>query len=134
METLKTISEASDATGLSEDTLRYYERIGILWDVERNASGHRRYSDMTLGWLGLVVRLRATGMSLETIQRYAELMRQGASTILLRRGILAEHKAQIEREAERLSDLSRLLQGKIDKYDAALTIGAEIPNAPCERI
>ena len=134
MDTLKTIGEAADATGLSEDTLRYYERIGIIWDVERNSSGHRRYSDMALGWLGLVVRLRATGMSLETIQRYAELMREGPSTISLRRNILAEHMEQIQHEAARLSDLARLLQGKIDKYDVALAMGAELPAAPCERL
>lgn len=131
---MKTISEAADVTGLSEDTLRYYERIGILWDIDRNTSGHRRYSDMALNWLGLVVRLRSTGMPLETIQRYAELMQQGDVTIPLRRDILAEHKAQIEREAQRLFELTRLLEGKIDKYDTAMRLGANLPAGPCETL
>ncbi len=134
MEAMKTIGEAADVTGLSEDTLRYYERIGILWDIERNTSGHRRYSDNALMWLGLVVRLRSTGMPLETIQRYAELMQQGEATIPQRRDILAEHKDQIEREALRLADLVRLLQGKVDKYDTAIRLGANLPAGPCETL
>jgi DNA-binding transcriptional MerR regulator len=131
MDALKTIGEAADATGLTEDTLRYYEKIGVLFDVDRTSSGHRRYSDATISWLGLVVRLRSTGMALETIQRYAELARQGHATISQRRDILTAHKVEIEREAERLADLGRVLTEKIAKYDQAVALGFDAL-APCE--
>jgi DNA-binding transcriptional MerR regulator len=132
MEPPVTISEASAATGLSEQTLRYYERIGIVSDVDRTSSGHRRYSDTTLAWLGFVVRLRSTGMPLEAIQRYAELLRTGPSTIPERRDILARHQAEIAREATRLSELGAMLQKKIEGYDAAVASGITVA-ALCER-
>jgi DNA-binding transcriptional MerR regulator len=131
MDATVTIREAADATGLTEDTLRYYERIGIVGEVERTASGHRRYSDQTLAWLGLVVRLRATGMPLETIQRYSELYRQGPATIAERREILATHQREIAREVERLSELSTMLDMKIARYDAVVATGI-VAQAPCE--
>ena len=55
------IGQAAQATGLTEDTLRYYERLGLLLDVRRADSGHRRYNEDELAWIGFVQRLRGTG-------------------------------------------------------------------------
>ena len=63
------IGEAAKASGLSEDKLRYYERIGLTPFVERASSGHRRYSPDDMQWLAFVTNMRKTGMSIETLQR-----------------------------------------------------------------
>ena len=70
--------EAADKCGLSQHTLRWYERIGLLTPVERGSDGRRRFSDADLDWLALLTKLRATGMPVREMQRYAELVRSGA--------------------------------------------------------
>jgi len=57
-----TIQETAERTGLTAHTLRYYERIGLVWEVYRDSAGHRRYTEQDVGWLILLTRLRATGM------------------------------------------------------------------------
>jgi DNA-binding transcriptional MerR regulator len=133
MDTRLTIGETVEATGLSEDTLRYYERIGLITDVERNESGHRRYTPCHLWWIGLVVRMRNSGMTLETLVRYAKLAARGASTIAQRRDILKAHQEAIGREAARLAELDVMLQRKIATYDAIVAGGAAA-GAPCEEV
>jgi DNA-binding transcriptional MerR regulator len=70
------IAEAAEASGLSAYTLRYYEQIGLIAPIDRR-SGARRYSDADMRWLDFLVRLRATGMSMRHMQRYAQLLRKG---------------------------------------------------------
>lgn len=72
-----TIQEVAERTALSPHTLRYYERVGLLEAPDRAASGHRRYGEGDLEWLTLLKRLRATGMPIREMRRYAELVRQG---------------------------------------------------------
>ena len=72
-----TISDVASETGLTNHTLRYYERAGLLNGVGRNDSGHRRYTSADVEWVVLVTRLRATGMPIRKIRRYAELVRAG---------------------------------------------------------
>ena len=72
------IGEAAEKCGLSQHTLRWYERIGLLGPVARDANGRRRFSDGDLDWLDLITRLRETGMPVSDMQRYAELVRSGA--------------------------------------------------------
>jgi DNA-binding transcriptional MerR regulator len=71
------LSIAARASGVSAYTLRYYERAGLIDDVGRADSGHRRYGDDDLAWIEVLQRLRATGMPIRTIRRYAELVRTG---------------------------------------------------------
>ena len=72
------IAEAAERTGLTAHTLRYYERDGLLLhSVERAPSGHRRYTDEDLRWIQMVTRLRATGMPIRDVRRYAALVRDG---------------------------------------------------------
>jgi DNA-binding transcriptional MerR regulator len=67
-----TIAEAAERTGLTRDTLRYYERDGLMLGVSRAGSGHRRYSEHDLGWIELITKLRATGMPIRDVRRYAD--------------------------------------------------------------
>ncbi len=71
------IGEAAEKCGLSQHTLRWYERIGLLPPIERGGDGRRRFSDKDLEWLSLLTKLRATGMPVRDMQRYAELVRSG---------------------------------------------------------
>jgi len=79
-----TISEVAERTGLTRHTLRYYERDGLMLGVGRAGSGHRRYSERDLGWIELITKLRATGMPIREVRRYAELVRAGGEDRLLR--------------------------------------------------
>ncbi len=72
-----TIAEVAERTGLTRHTLRYYERDGLMLGVGRVGSGHRRYSERDLGWIELITKLRATGMPIREVRRYAELVRAG---------------------------------------------------------
>ena len=91
------IAEAAEASGLSAYTLRYYEQIGLIAPIGRR-SGARRYSDADMRWLDFLVRLRATGMSMRDMQRYAQLLRIGNASA----ASMAERQALLEDHAERL--------------------------------
>ena len=75
-----TIGEAAEKCGLSQYTLRWYERIGLLGHIDRGSDGRRRFSDADLDWLSLLTKLRATGMPVRDMQRYAELVRSAPAT------------------------------------------------------
>lgn len=111
-----TIAEAADRTGLSAHTLRYYERIGLIGDVPRDADGRRRYGASDLAWLAFLVRLRATGMPIRAMQQFADLRREGEATIASRRLLLEGHRDGVaSRIAELQTDLAAITE-KIDHY------------------
>src|SRR2546421_738452 len=91
METGLTIQKVAQQTGLSIDTLRYYERIGLLEPVGRAQNGHRRYTQHDLAWIDLLIRLRDTGMPRAQMVHFAQLRRQGSATATERRLILERH-------------------------------------------
>ncbi len=90
-----TIQEVVARTGLSVHALRYYERAGLLPPVEREPSGHRRYTVDDLDWLAFLLRLRATGMSIRQMRTYADLRRRGDETACARLALLATHHQQV---------------------------------------
>jgi DNA-binding transcriptional MerR regulator len=108
--------EAVEKTGFSLDTLRYYERIGLLDDVARNASGQRVFSDDDLAWLGVLRCLRDTGMPIARMRRYAELARGGDETMAERAALLEEHDDSIERRIAELRDEQKRIREKIAYY------------------
>ena len=83
-----TIQQVAAETGVSNHTLRYYERIGLILDVNRAPNGHRRYSPHDIEWITFLKQLKATGMPLAQMQKFAELRRQGNSTAKQRREML----------------------------------------------
>lgn len=109
------IGEAAVKCGLSQHTLRWYERIGLVGPVVRGGDGRRRYSDADLDWLSLITRLRETGMPVSDMQRYAELVRSGAGEAE-RLELLKRHRAEVRRALAAQRETLKLLDSKIDTY------------------
>ena len=94
------IAEAAEQTGLTPDTLRYYERDGLmLRRVDRSTTGHRRYTEADLHWIGLINCLRGTGMPIREVRRYADLVRAGDGNETERLDLLPRPPAQRARPA-----------------------------------
>ena len=126
------IQKAAPENGLSPDTLRYYERIGVLPGVARSPSGHRRYAEGDIGWIKLVQCLRATGMPIEELHQYAVLMQQGDGTAEQRLQLLEAHRKRINDEMQELTIALELVTRKIDGYDQILR-RARIESPPTRR-
>lgn len=109
------ITEAAALLGLSAHTLRYYERAGLLDPVHREA-GRRRYDERDIAWLRFIQRLRATGMPMRQIDRYARLRRQGDSTLAERMTLLQDHLQALRERERELAAHRQALTDKIDVY------------------
>lgn len=114
------IAEVVERTGLSRDTLRYYEKAGLIGAVDRSSGGKRRYASADLAWLEFLLRLRATGMSIADMQRFAELRRGGGRTIADRLTLLRQHRIGVDRHIADLHDHLAALAQKIDLYESLL--------------
>ncbi|MGP3685880.1 MerR family transcriptional regulator [Streptomyces sp. IBSNAI002] len=115
-QTRYTISEVEARTGLTQHTLRWYERIGLMPHVDRSHSGQRRFSDKDLDWLAFVGKLRATGMAVADMVRYAELVREGEHTLDERRELLEATRRDVRARLSELTDALAVLDYKIDFY------------------
>lgn len=111
------ISEASERSGLSIDTIRYYERSGLLPPVARGGDGRRRFSLENAEWLILLSSLRSTGMTMKNMRRFAELYGQGDASIPERRKMLMEHQSHLAARRAELEQCADLLSYKLRKYD-----------------
>lgn len=110
------IGDFSRLTGLSADTLRYYERAGLLNPIERASGGQRRYSVDDAAWVEFLTRLRATGMSIAQMRRFAHLRRQGADTVRERRKLLEAHRSDVETRQALLAAHLSVITAKIEHY------------------
>jgi DNA-binding transcriptional MerR regulator len=115
-----TIADAAERTGLTAHTLRYYERDGLMLGVNRAGSGHRRYTERDLGWIELITKLRATGMPIREIRRYAQLVRDGADNERERLDLLAAHRERVRRSLEEVTEHLAAIDRKIDYYAGAI--------------
>jgi DNA-binding transcriptional MerR regulator len=112
------IAEAAERSGLTAHTLRYYERDGLmLADVDRSASGHRRYTDRDLAWIELITRLRATGMPIREVRKYAALVRSGDGSVAERLALLVAHRARVEAQLAEVTAHLRAIDHKIGIYE-----------------
>lgn len=111
-----TILQASQATGVSADTLRFYERTGVLERVARGANGHRIYGENDLVRIHFISKLRATGMTLDVIRQYAELVRRGESTAEERRLLLQAHRRAVAAKMDELKSVLEVIDHKIEAY------------------
>jgi DNA-binding transcriptional MerR regulator len=102
-----TIAEAAREAGVSAHTLRYYERAGLLTPIERDGAGHRRFTAEDLEWVVMCTRLRATGMPIRVIRRYAELVRAGDGNEAERLALLEAHREVV---LQRLAEMQRNLE------------------------
>ncbi|HEY0638274.1 MAG TPA: MerR family transcriptional regulator [Pseudonocardiaceae bacterium] len=110
------IAQASASSGLSIDTLRYYERIGLIEPPERDAGGRRSYSDEDLRWLEFLTRMRTTGMPLAMLREYAALGQAGPAASARRRRILVEHRATLVAHLAELRACLDVIDYKIENY------------------
>jgi DNA-binding transcriptional MerR regulator len=113
-------SQAAEQSGFSIDTLRYYERIGLLDGIDRAPSGHRQFRDEDLEWLGMLRCLRDTGMPIAQMRRYAELARCGQATLTERLDLLTEHGARVQEQITLLQAQHLHLREKIAWYHSEL--------------
>lgn len=112
----RTIQETTIETGISAETLRYYERIGLITDVARAPNGHRRYSDLDILWINFLKQLRATGMSIAQMQEFAALRKGGDATITQRREVLEAYRAHLLQEIASIQDFIALIDTKIERH------------------
>ncbi|MFG2448525.1 MerR family transcriptional regulator [Streptomyces sp. M41(2017)] len=121
-----TISEVAAYTGLSAHTLRWYERIGLMPHIDRSHTGQRRYSNRDLDWLGLVGKLRLTGMPVADMVRYAEMVRAGDHTYRERYELLEATRRDVKVRIAELQDTLAVLDRKISFYgDAGRALASE---------
>lgn len=113
-----TISEVSRKFGLSADTLRYYERIGLIPKVHRNSSGIRDYREQDCNWVAFIKCMRAAGLSIEALVDYVAMFQQGDSTIEARKHLLMEQRELL---AERISNM----QATLDRLDKKIEVYEE---------
>ncbi len=108
--------QVAEQTGFSLDTLRYYERIGLLDDIARNSGGQRVFTDADVAWLRILRCLRDTGMPIQRMVRYAELARGGDETIGERLEVLVEHDHDIDEKIANLRVEQEHIRAKIAYY------------------
>ena len=115
-----TIAEVSRKYDISADTLRYYERIGLIPPVPRTRGGLRDYGEESCGWIQLMKCMRAAGVQIEPLIEYVDLFQQGDATLDARKALLVEQRDQlVSRMAEMQASLD-LLNQKIDRYEQGM--------------
>lgn len=118
------IAEAARRSGVSVHTLRYYERAGlVVTTVDRTAGGWRRYHQLDLDWITVCTKLRATGMPIKTIRRYAQLVSAGQGNEQERLALLEAHRVDVTAKLAELRQNLDLIDHKIDVYRGRLATG-----------
>ncbi|OIQ53773.1 MerR family transcriptional regulator [Neomoorella thermoacetica] len=115
-----TIAEVSKKFGLSPDTLRYYERIGLIPRVNRNISGIRDYTEEDCKWIEFIKCMRSAGVQVETLVEYVTLLQQGDKTIEARKQILIEQREKLLSRIEEMERALERLNFKIEEYETKL--------------
>lgn len=116
---MKTMKEVAEELDLSNDTIRYYERIGLL-QVPRDKNGYRQFDQQSIDWLFLVKMLRKSGMSIESLVDYVDLVRQGDCTIAARKAILQEQEERLKEQIAQQEAVLEMLSHKVTTYDSHL--------------
>jgi DNA-binding transcriptional MerR regulator len=118
------IAEAARRTGVSAHTLRYYERAGlVVTTVDRTAGGRRRYQQQDLHWITLCTKLRATGMPIKTIRRYAQLVSAGPGNEQERLALMESHRADVTARLAEIQENLKIIDHKIHVYRGRLAAG-----------
>lgn len=112
-----TIKEASQLTGVSADTLRYYERIGLIPMVPRSESGIRNYDEVSIGWINFIKCMRGAGLPIEALIEYVALYKEGSKTEASRKTILIEQRDILQERMDSLQKTLNKLNYKIDNYE-----------------
>jgi DNA-binding transcriptional MerR regulator len=114
------IAEVSERYGISTDTLRYYERIGLIPRVNRGGNGIRDYNELDIRRVEFIKCMRSAGLSLEVLIEYMDLVQQGDGTIETRKEILREQRDLLARRIQEMQKTLDLLDHKIEVYENAI--------------
>ena len=112
-----TISQVSQKYGISPDTLRYYERMGVIPPVPRTAGGIRDYDEEACGWVELMLCMRRAGVQVEALAEYVSLFQQGDAALEARKALLVEQRQRLARHMAEMQASLMLLDEKIDRYE-----------------
>lgn len=115
-----TIAQVSREYEISADTLRYYERIGLIPPVPRTKSGVRDYDEDSLKWIQLMKCMRKAGVQIEALVEYVALFEQGEETVEARKNILVEQRALLLERMRDLQESLERLDSKIEHYDQVI--------------
>ncbi|WP_196000384.1 MerR family transcriptional regulator [Clostridium sp. 1001271B_151109_B4] len=118
-----TIAEVSKKYDVSADTLRYYERVGMIPPVTRTASGIRDYQESDLGWVSLAKCMRSAGLPVEAMIEYVRLYQEGDSTIPARLQLLLEQRQSLLEQKKKIDETLDRLNYKISVYEDAVKTG-----------
>ena len=114
------IAEVSEQYGLSSDTLRYYERVGLIPPVQRNESGIRDYSELDLRRVEFIKCMRRAGLPIDVLIDYVGLVQEGDKTIEARKEILKEQRELLAARMREMQNTLDILDHKIDVYEQAV--------------
>ena len=118
-----TIKEVSEKYNISQDTLRYYERIGMIPEISRTPGGIRNYQESDLGWVELAICMRSAGLPIEALIEYVKLYQQGDATFAARLQLLQEQRENLEEQKTQLEKAINKLNYKISRYEIAVQTG-----------
>ena len=125
-----TIKEVSEKYGVSQDTLRYYERVGMIPEVSRTAGGIRNYTQEDLGWLELALCMRSAGLPVNVLVEYLKLYRQGDETIPQRLELLTAQRKELREMKSRIEQTLARLDYKISVYERGVMTGVRSRGGP----
>lgn len=112
-----TISEVSKKYNLTTDTIRYYEKEGLIPTVPRDKNGIRDFDENSCGWIEFIKCMRSAGLEIETLKKYVSLFRQGTKTVKERKILLIEQREKLLKKQEDIKATLDRLNYKIEKYE-----------------
>lgn len=118
-----TIKEVSEKYSVSQDTLRYYERVGMIPPVTRTSGGMRDYQEENLKWIELTLCMRKAGLPVEAMIEYLKLFQQGDETISARLELLTAQRDILVAKKTEIENTLKRLNYKISKYEEAVKTG-----------
>ncbi|MHB8096708.1 MAG: MerR family transcriptional regulator [Erysipelotrichaceae bacterium] len=119
------IGEVSKLTGLSVPTLRYYDKEGLIPNINRNENGLRDFTEQDLGTIHIVTCIKGAGASIREIKEYMDLCQLGDSTLELRKQFFIEKKRDVEEQMKELNEIMKTVEMKIKYYEDAIEAGTE---------
>ena len=118
-----TIKEVCEKYDITPDTLRYYERVGVIPEVHRTKGGIRDFTDEDVAWVENAICMRSAGVPVEMLIEYVRLYQEGDETFQARRDILAEAREEIQKQLDKYQATMDRLNYKISRYDEAIKTG-----------
>ncbi|MDT8715150.1 MerR family transcriptional regulator [Clostridium sp. 19966] len=115
-----TIKQVAEKFNLTEYTIRYYEKEGLLLDVQRDEHGVRLFSENNIEWINLICCLRRTGMSIAKIKNFIKLSTEGDNTLELRREIILTQRAITEKKIEEMNNHLDMINKKLNHYNGLI--------------